>query len=219
MCFSAQASFIGAGIIGAIGIASVIKAKKPLRLLAVTPFLFAIQQALEGMVWLTLDSGDTSSFHKVGIYGFVIFAYIVWPLWVPFVLYKTEESKERKKFLGINIVIGCFVALISALSLIFLGQKIELEGHHIHYTFALDPLSYIPNSFLLFIQYLIFYLYLLPTVGSFFISSLRYARILGVVLIVSWLVSAVVYSLAFASVWCFFGAFGSIIIYYMVKAS
>lgn len=220
MCFSAQASFIAAGLIGTIGVASVAKAKKPLRLLAVTPLLFAIQQVIEGIDWITLDLGDTTSpLHKISIYGFVIFAFIFWPIWMPFVLYKIEESKKRKKLLGINIVIGCLIALISALGIIFLGREVKLEDNHIHYIFVLNSLPYLPEQFMFFLQNLIFYVYLLPTVGSFFISSLQRVWLLGVVLLTGWIASIILYSMAFSSVWCFFGAFGSIIIYYIVKKS
>lgn len=220
MCFSTQASFLTASIIGTIGLASVAKAKKPLRLLAVTPLLFAIQQALEGINCITLDSSDTTSlFHKASLYGFVVFASIVWPIWVPFVLFRSERNKARKKLLGVNIIIGCFIALVSMMCMFFLGWRVELRSHHIHYLIEGDTLSSLLGSFVSFVRYLIFYIYLLPTVGSFFITSLRHAWLVGAVLLVGWLTSIIFYSMAFSSVWCFFAALGSAVIYYIVKKS
>ncbi|KTD57119.1 hypothetical protein Lsai_1723 [Legionella sainthelensi] len=55
MCFSASASFTAAGVIAAVGICSLLKARTyPLFLFALTPLFFAVQQALEGIVWITL---------------------------------------------------------------------------------------------------------------------------------------------------------------------
>jgi hypothetical protein len=49
MCFSAGASFAGAVVISAVGVATVRKAKKPTqRLFAGIPLLFGFQQFAEG---------------------------------------------------------------------------------------------------------------------------------------------------------------------------
>ena len=60
--FSPEASFTGAAVLCAFGIATINLAKshKHLLLLACMPFLFAIQQAGEGFVWLALQGVLTS---------------------------------------------------------------------------------------------------------------------------------------------------------------
>ena len=56
MCFSATANFVGSGVLGAGGVATLTKVKHRRELLfAALPMLFAIHQLIEGFVWLGLD--------------------------------------------------------------------------------------------------------------------------------------------------------------------
>lgn len=218
MCFSVQASFTAAVVIGTIGVVSIAKAKPQLRILAFMPLFFALQQAIEGIVWLTLGSGDTTSLlNTTSAYLYMILATIFWPLWIPSVLYRIEENSIRKRGLQINIGIGLLVGITSMLGLILLGCVAEVVDYHINYTHVLKSYAYLPQSFLTFIYNTAFILYLLPTVGSFFISTLRGAWVLGAVFSLAWVVSIIAFAMAFASVWCFFAAWASIIIFFMVK--
>jgi hypothetical protein len=55
MCFSAAASFVTAGVTGAIGAVALTRVNEPRELpLAATPILFALQQSIEGLLWLNL---------------------------------------------------------------------------------------------------------------------------------------------------------------------
>lgn len=60
MCFSATASFVAAAGLAPVGIVSLVMARRlepeRWRPLALMPILFAIQQALEGCVWLGLEA-------------------------------------------------------------------------------------------------------------------------------------------------------------------
>ena len=57
MCFSASASFVTAAITGAIGIVTLTRVNEPRELpFAATPLLFALQQAVEGLLWLNLPA-------------------------------------------------------------------------------------------------------------------------------------------------------------------
>jgi len=56
MCFSASASFTGAAVIGAAGIASLALCRRPREIpFAALPFAFGVHQALEGVTWLDLN--------------------------------------------------------------------------------------------------------------------------------------------------------------------
>lgn len=218
MCFSAQASFTTAALIGAIGAASVVRAKPRFRILAFSPLFFAFQQAMEGIVWHTLELGDSISLlHKISMYLFMIFATLFWPLWIPSILYSVEKNPISKSWLRINIGIGCLVAIFSGLGFLLLGYKAEIIDYHIHYIHVVQFLPYLPSSLLTALSYIVFILYLLATVGSFFISTLRGAWLLGIVLIASWAVSLISFATSFISMWCFFGAWASIIMFLIVK--
>jgi hypothetical protein len=60
LCFSAAANFVGSGVLGAMGVATLTKVKHRRELLfAALPTLFAVHQFVEGVVWLGLDgTGD-----------------------------------------------------------------------------------------------------------------------------------------------------------------
>ncbi len=65
MCFSATASFTASGILAAVGLLSIAKARTlPMRIFASTPLLFAIQQASEGVLWTT---NPTSIMHHAAL--------------------------------------------------------------------------------------------------------------------------------------------------------
>jgi hypothetical protein len=218
MCFSATASFTAAAVIGTIGVASVIKAKPTLRILAFTPLLFAFQQAMEGLVWITLNEEDTTSLlHKASVYIFLVFATMLWPIWLPAVLARVEENPTRKRWLQIYLGIGCVVAIVCGLSVIFLGRGAEINEHHINYTYLSASLSFVPPAVMSIIYYATFYLYLLPTIGSLFLSTVRGAWILGAVLAMGWVISIMGFAIGFASVWCYFAAVASIATLYIVK--
>jgi hypothetical protein len=56
-------------------------------------------------------------------------------------------------------------------------------------------------------------LYLAATCGSFFVSSHPFVRLFGVLALVSFVLSYLFYARALVSVWCFFAAILSVVIY------
>src|SRR5437660_1250937 len=120
MCFSANASFGAAGaltIIGILSIRSVATHNKSLIPLAASPFFFAMQQTCEGIVWITLNNGDTTGLlHQIGTHGFLFFASAWWPAWIPFVFFIAETHPHRKKLLFVKTIIGSITATILFIS-------------------------------------------------------------------------------------------------------
>src|ERR1700722_9094839 len=112
MCFSAQASFAASAALIAISALCFSKARNNAqKLLASGPLFFGMQQALEGLVWMTLNKGDhSSSLHMCGTYGFLSFAYIFWPLYVPFTVYIFEKNAQRKQIALGLFILGCLIA-------------------------------------------------------------------------------------------------------------
>lgn len=217
MCFSAQASFIAAAGLSAVGIASLYKARtSKLRLLASAPLFFGIQQACEGVVWLTLLQGDTtSSLHKMAVYGFLFFAGIFWPLWVPDTLFYLEKIRRRKIALALSCTCGTLFALTALYQLIKFGATASIAHHHITYNAAL-PNNFFPGTSPEFVLYFWLLIYVLGVVLPFFVSSLRYMWLLGLIIAIGLGVSLSFFYLSFGSIWCFFAAIASILIYVIV---
>lgn len=55
MCFSPEASFVGAVVISAVGIATITKITNPSQIVfASIPLFFGIQQIAKGFLWISL---------------------------------------------------------------------------------------------------------------------------------------------------------------------
>lgn len=220
MCFSANASFAAAGALSVIGVLSVRAAtnNKKLIPLATTPFFFGLQQACEGFVWITLNNGDTTSIlHMISTYIFLFFASAWWPLWMPFILYIAETSPKRKKLLQIIMYIGATTAII-----LFIGWPLQTTGahiidHHIDYPVPNYPFGITNTLIAQVVSWLISLSYCIAVIIPFFISSIAYAWILGIIIAAELLTAYLFYLIAFPSVWCFFAAISSMLLYLIIR--
>ena len=99
VCFSATANFVGSGVLGAVGVATLTNVKHKRELLfAALPTLFAIHQFIEGFVWLGLD-GILSPVvtHNMGA-AFVLYAQGLLPFLLPLsVLLFEPDVKSRRR--------------------------------------------------------------------------------------------------------------------------
>src|SRR5690606_21230299 len=128
----AKASFIAAGTLSVIGLLSTHRAapNKKLLPLAATPLLFGIQQALEGLVWISLNNKYNNALYTFSIYGFVFFAGAWWPVWVPYTLYLLEKYSIRKKLLFITLLIGSITSTLYLISFIIYPVTVVVADHH-----------------------------------------------------------------------------------------
>ena len=210
MCFSMQASFATAAALSFVGCLALKDSQTRLRSIAAIPLLFAIQQMFEGIVWWTINTGDTVSIlHWAAVYGFLFFANLFWPSYIPITLHALEQNRQRKKALRVCIAAGIGVVLISIFSWLQYGVFAQVLDHHIVYantiTAHLGSLYWISLG-----------MYLLATAGAFCTSSINYMWLLGILVTGAFMVAHMWYQVAFGSVWCFFAAIGSCIIYYVV---
>ena len=94
MCFSASASFAVAGINALIGVA--ILYKKPARHeipLASFPLMFALQQFIEGLLWILLpDAPQGTPVISALAILFIVFAEIIWPVMTPIAVLMIETA-------------------------------------------------------------------------------------------------------------------------------
>lgn len=199
MCFSAASSFTATTLLSSIGYVSYKMARnKKEYLVALIPVLFALQQACEGILWLTIPNYADTLYSRLSIYAFLSFALIIWPIWIPSSFYVAEENKIKKKIMKSLIVIGILTALILIVCLIKNGVDTHIGISHIEY------IGVLPQAFLSLAIILI--LYLASTILPFFISSLPYMNIVGIILATSYGITYIFYRAALISVWCFFAA-------------
>lgn len=206
MCFSATASFATSGILSIIGIFTLKRVQnKKLYPLAFIPIFFAIQQLSEALIWLALTSKINNNFTLISSYIFLFFALIFWPVWIPISLIINEKKTILKKFLYFSLITGIIFSSFSAYYILINGINTELISCHILYQI---------NN-ITFKHYYIL-LYLLAIILPLFISTIKRIWILGLALLISFIISYIIYFKFLTSVWCFFAAILSILIYWLI---
>lgn len=210
MCFSPEASFVGGIIISAIGIATVKKIHKPSQLIfASIPLFFGIQQITEGLLWLTLPFSEYLTFQKVTTHLFLVMAEVVWPTMIPLSVLFMEKKPQNKKILKLFLAVGAVISSYYAFCLIFYHVEPQVMNYHIRYTTDFPQVLAIPA----------FILYLVATLPPLFISSIPRTHTLGILLALSCLVTGVFFTQYMTSVWCFFAAMISIVIFWIISTT
>jgi hypothetical protein len=208
MCFSANVSFGAAVILTGAGVASISQVRNIKTLaFACIPLVFATQQFCEGLEWKTFHDEGISQYS--GIYGFIflIFAQIVWPVWVPLSILIMEEKKDRRKILFFILITGLVTASYLGYCLFensFIANK---NSGHIYYDLACyHDRSSVSGLF-----------YLIPTIVSPFISSVKKMKIIGINIFLSFLVSKMFFKDNVISVWCYFAAISSVFVFLIIR--
>jgi hypothetical protein len=212
MCFSAGASFAGGVIISSIGVATMKKAHCSSQIVfASIPLLFGIQQFAEGVLWLTLPDPDPQLYYlrKTCTYIFMITAEIIWPLMLPFSVMAMEKDARRRKILTLLVVCGAVVSTYYAVCQLFLHIDARIEGYHILYK----------NDFPESLSNPVFIIYLIAGITPLFVSTNKKMRIMAILMMISCLFSAIFYKEYLTSVWCFFAALISVVIYWILIGS
>ena len=205
MCFSPSSSFIASSVLSLVGIAALKRTKeRALKFLSALPFVFALQQFLEGFVWLQIESKATSVSSWM-VWLFLFIAQVFWPLWIPLSFYIPEKMAVQKSILKYLVFVGFLSATINAYSLIFFIPNATAGNHHIQYSFS--------NTTKMELLGHLFYLF--ATILSPFVSTLRNASLIGLLLFLSFASSYLFFNEYFVSVWCFFAAMISVLIYFM----
>lgn len=205
MCFSAAASFGTSAALGIIGVVAIKKATTiPQKLFAGIPLIFSVQQAIEGMLWLSLNDNEFRG-QSVLTYVYLVFALMLWPVWIPLAIRLLEKDATRKKILNILVIIGAIVAAWFGGSVLFYSAQAVTTHHHIQYQLNFPPglngLVWPLNI-----------LYFIATIVSTFISSNKRMKWLGILCAIAYLFSFYFYGQFVISVWCYFAAVLSIIV-------
>jgi hypothetical protein len=210
MCFSAEASFAGGVIISAIGVFTVTKVHKPTQILFATiPLFFGVQQITEGLLWLAIPNPDYATLQKITTYLFVIMAEVLWPFMIPLSVLLMEEKKNRKRYLWVLLVMGLSLSAYFTFCLITFTVTPKIMGYHIEYN------DTFPDS----LRMIVFAVYVIASITPLFVSSIKRTHLLGILMALSCLVTAIFFTQYLTSVWCFFAALISVVIYWILSDS
>lgn len=201
MCFSAPASFIAGTALSAIGVAALKRTESKSEIpFALIPLLFGVQQLTEGVIWLTFAS-DAPLLKQTMTYIYSGFSHVLWPIYVPLAVGIFEAVRWRKKAIFAFLIPGVAVGLYLLYFIVTLPVVAEVVGKHIVYA---SPHFYI-------ITVMIFYL--AATCVSTFFSSHNFVKMFGGLMLLSFIAAYIIHVLALVSVWCFFAAVLSLLIY------
>jgi hypothetical protein len=192
MCFSATASFTASAMLLAAGVATWrMAARSSERPLAALPLLFGVQQLSEGLLWSGVAAPQAAP-ALTWIYAF--FSHVLWPVYVPIAVWLVEAQRGRRRAIAAHAV--CGLLLGSGLLASLLGDPLVATavGGHIEYT---NGALYGPAVMLS---------YLAVTTGSLLISSRPWIRLFGLAAFASFLLAYAAYARWVVSVWCFFAA-------------
>lgn len=208
MCFSAEVSFGASAVITTVGALAIKKSKSKEQLLfAMIPLLFGIQQFCEGCLWLALENEQLGHLAGVSSYGFLIFAQLIWPVWVPLSIYVLEKNTIRKRLLGFSLATGVVLFAVLAYRMVFYEVSAQIDQHHIFYTVGHFQSTNWWSGIL----------YLLPAAFPFVFSSNKHINYMGILMLLLFVVSKVFYLKYMISTWCLFAALLSVYIYFIVK--
>jgi hypothetical protein len=201
MCFSATASFTAGVVLLTIGTVTTRRARQAAEWpFALIPVLFGVQQLLEGALWLTFP--DKAPFlNTVLTQLYSLFSQIIWPIYIPVAVLLLEPSKWRRKVLGAITLAGCAVSVFLLYYLVRQPVLSRVQGRHISYFFPhLHQIT--ATGF-----------YLLGACISPLFSSHRSVQLFGAAATLSLIATAAFYTTWFISVWCFFAAILSGIVF------
>ena len=201
MCFSATASFIAGTTLSVVGVAALKQTKAKMEIpVAAIPLLFGIQQIVEGVIWLTFNS-DAPQLQQTMTYVYSGFSHVLWPIYVPLAMGIMETAGWRKRAIFAFEAAGLAVGLYLLYFIITRPVVAEVVASNIVYD---SPHFYTVSVIIL---------YLAATCVSCFFSSHAFVRLFGVLALFFFVVAYLVHAMALVSVWCFFAAILSVLIY------
>ena len=205
MCFSASASFIAGASLSAVGGATLIKTERKAEIpFAMIPLLFGIQQVTEGIIWLTFRF-DAPLLKLTMTFVYSLFSHVLWPIFMPFSIALLETVRWRKKTISALQVAGIAVGLYLLYFILRFPVTADVLGKHIVY---ISPHFYIFG---------VMFFYLAATCVSGFLSSHKIINLFGVLLLASFIAAYQIHIASLVSVWCFFAAILSLIVYLYFK--
>ena len=201
MCFSATASFTAGAFLAGVGTLTLKSISRPRDLpFAAIPLLFAMQQLSEGVIWLSF-SHEAPLLNTIMTHVYSFFSHVLWPVYVPVAVLLMEPSGWRRRallvFVAVGLAVGGYLLYVMFAYPVFsrpTGQHIEYVSPHF---FAAATMT----------------LYLLSITFSLFLSTHRAVKAFGALALVSFVAAYYFYATWFISVWCFFAALLSLVVY------
>jgi hypothetical protein len=211
MCFSSEASFVTAAALVPAGAMALhgCRRRPDLLPLALCPWLFGVQQALEGMVWLGLEPPLEPAFLHPAAVGFLFFAHFLWPAWIPWCalgaarVHRPQALPLLRLFCVLGLLLGLWLWLPLLLDAgrvvpVVLGGSIDYQSRLLGDGLVPRDLGVASYSLVVTV----------PLLGC----GCRRLAWFALALLASVAVAWIGYVQAFTSVWCFLAALLALLI-------
>lgn len=205
MCFSAEVSFAASGALALVSVNIILKVSDRKDIfIALIPLIFAFQQLTEGLLWIALEDGEMprTQFWLTNLYA--IFIGVIWPFYAPFAISQGERESRSKKVMTSMLLAGSGLATYTIIGLLNEPVVAYIVNDSIRYVHDVEG------------QQFVLVMYLFATCVPFILSSDRLLNITGAVITLGFFVAFYAYRETFASVWCFFAAVASALIYFYI---
>jgi hypothetical protein len=201
MCFSATASFTAGAFLVGVGTLTLRSVSRPRDVpFAAIPLLFAIQQLSEGVIWLTFRY-EAPQLNAIMTHVYSFFSHVLWPVYVPVAVLLMEPLGWRRRALLVFVAAGVTVGGYLLYAMVAYPVVSRPTGQHIEYD---SPHFYAAVTMTL---------YLMSITFSLLLSTYRTVRVFGIFALLSFAAAYLLYATWFISVWCFFAALLSAVVY------
>jgi hypothetical protein len=205
MCFGPTSSFAIGTVLSSVSIGCLIYTSDKRRILfAVIPLLFAIQQFSEGGLWIIQIDPRYGAWRDMLTMIFLVIAFL-WPIIVPVSISLLEIKGSVQKLMKGFIAVGMLLSAYLLYFVFFKETLATLANGRINYQIQ-SPGSGIAEGVI----------YALVITGPMFLSSHLGIVILGIVNVVLISTAAFMWKNEFISVWCFFAAMLSALIFLFI---
>ena len=215
MCINADVNFAAAAVIGAVGVATLRHVREPRAVLfAAVPLLFALHQFTEGFVWLGVRGQIPPDALGHMTFLFILYAQGILPFLMPLGVLLIEPRAAgsvtrwgwRTGAIGALTLLGAALAAYVLYALIAYESHARVVSHSLNYD---NPAT--ANG-------LVAGVYVLATCGSLVLSTHRVVRWFGLFNLAGVVVTLLLKSYAFTSVWCLYAAIISVMLYWLFRA-
>jgi hypothetical protein len=201
MCFSATASLASAGLVGAAGVATLPLVRERRQIpLALLGLGFAGHQLLEGLVWRQLDTTGSTTVRSPAVEAWLLFAWVLLPVWVPVALALVEPDGSRRRAMTVLAGLGTAVAAVLGAASFRWAVPATAVAGHLSYVVPFRPTQPVVIA------------YVVAACGAPLLSSHVWLRAWGVALTVAMAATAALQARGFASLWCWFAALLTVMI-------
>jgi hypothetical protein len=196
-------NFTLSGAIAVVGILTLRKVSTPNEVIfASLPLLFAIHQFTEGFVWLGVNHLIEPRALELAVGIFIFYAQGLLQFLVPLAIWLLEPAGIRKNIIGLLMIIGASLTGYTVWALSIEPTSVILQNNSLSYLNTLTD-----NKWAAMV-------YILTTCGSLILSSGISIQLFGWLNFFGLIAVYLFKPSAFTSIWCFYAAVISVLLYF-----